>query len=157
MLARKVRYRDVPTKMFVKAAKAQGLSNFVIAGVRHYAEEVRGGTYAVGAPTDHVEQVTGRPAEDFEITARRFVNNPELVWPGIEIGSKLGAFRLMVKTMLTRAPDLDRWEAERGHPLLADPVLAHDSAEWRKAAQQQRLALLEPGDGPVSVPTRLSA
>ena len=157
VLGRKVRYRDIPTRMFVKAAKAQGLPNFVVAGVRHYMEELRGGTYAVGAPTDHVEQVCGRPAEDFEITTRRFVQRPELVWPGLEIGSKLGALGSMVKTMLTRAPDLDRWESERGHPVLSQPVLAHDSEEWRTAAQQKRLALLEWGDEPASVATRQSA
>ncbi len=144
VLDRRVRYKDIPTKLFIKAAKAQGLSNFVVTGVRHYAEEVRGGTYAVGAPTDHVEQVTGRPPEDFEVTARRFVEHPGLVWPGLEIGSKLGAVGLMVKTMLTRAPDLDRWEAERGHPMLADPLLAHDSEEWRASAEQLQLALIRP-------------
>jgi hypothetical protein len=80
-----------------------------------------------------------------------------LVWPGLEIGGKLGASRFMLKTMLTRLPDLDRWESERGHPMLTQPVLAHDSDEWRTTAQQQRLALLEPGDRPTSVPARLFA
>ncbi len=144
VLGRKVRYRDVPTKMFVKAAKAQGLSNFVIAGVRHYAEELRGGTYAVGAPTDHVEQVCGRPAEDFEITVGRFVEHPESIWPGLKIGSKLGAFWFMLKTMLTRAPDLDRWESERGHPMLKDPVLAQDSPVWLASAEREQLLIQPP-------------
>jgi uncharacterized protein YbjT (DUF2867 family) len=144
VLARKVRYQDVPTRMFTKAAKALGLSNFEIAQVRYYAEEIRGGTYAVGAPTDHVEQVVGRPAEEFEITARRYVEHPELVIPGFKAGSKLGALRLMLRTMLTPAPAPDRWESERGYPLLAEPVLAHDSEEWLTTAKQKRLALLEP-------------
>ncbi len=47
----------------------------------------------------------------------------------------------MVKMMLTRAPDLDRWERERGHPMLEKPVLAHDSDEWRGAAEKGRLLL----------------
>jgi len=142
VLGRKVRYRDVPTKMFIKAAKAMGLPNFVVAGVRHYMEEMRSGTYAVGAPTDHVEQVCGRPAEDFEVTARRFVEHPELVWPGLKIGSKLGAFRLMLKTMLARVPNFDQWEHDQGFPMLNEPVLAHDSEEWRATAKQQELNLL---------------
>lgn len=58
----------------------------------------------------------GRPPEDFEITARRYIQRPELVFPRFKVGSKLDAVRLMLKTMLTRAPDLDRWEAERGIP-----------------------------------------
>jgi len=144
VLGRKVRYQDVPTWMFTKAAKALGFSNFEIAQFRHYAEEIRGGTYAVGAPTDHVEQVLGRPAEDFEITARRYIQRPELVFPGFKIGSKLDAAWLMMKTMLTPAPDLDRWESERGYPLLAEPALAHESEEWLVTAKQKSIALLEP-------------
>ena len=144
VLGRKVRYRDIPIRMFVKAAKAQGLSNFEIAQIRHYAEEIRGGTFAIGAPTDHVEQVCGRPAEEFEITARRYVEHPELVIPGFKASNKLGALWLMLRTMLTRPPDLDQWESERGCPMLAGPVLAHNSKEWRIAAEQKQLALLEP-------------
>ena len=67
-----------------------------------------------------------------------------MVRPGLKIGSKLGAARLMLKTILTRAPDLDRWESERSHPMLADPLLAHDSEEWRASAEQLRLALIGP-------------
>jgi uncharacterized protein YbjT (DUF2867 family) len=142
LLGHKVSYQDVPTRMFTKAAKALGFSNFEIAQIRHYAAEVRGGTYAVGAPTDHVERVCGRPAEDFEITARRYIQNPELVLPGLKIGNRLDALGLMLKTMLTPVPDLNLWESERGYPLLAEPVLAHDSEEWLVPARQKRLALL---------------
>ena len=143
ILDRKVTYQDVPTWMFTKAAKAQGFSNFEIAQIRHYAEEVRGGTFAVGAPTDHVEVVTGRPAEDFETTARRYIQHPELVIPNFKIGGKIGAAWLMMKTMLTKAPYLDKWESERGYPLLGSPVLAHDSEEWLQSAKNKNLALIE--------------
>lgn len=159
VLGRKVRYQDVPTRMFTKAAKAQGFSNFEIAQIRHYAEEIRGGTYAIGAPTDHVERVCGRPAEDFEVTARRYVERPELVIPGFKVGGKLGAFWLMLRTMLKRAPDLDHWESERGYPLLTEPMLAHDSKEWLVTAEQKRLALLEPdhAQGSIKASARLRA
>ncbi len=56
-------------------------------------------------------------------------------------GTKLGALAFMMKMMLTRAPDLDRWERERGHPILDAPLLAHESDEWRKAAEQKLLLL----------------
>jgi uncharacterized protein YbjT (DUF2867 family) len=144
VLGRPVRYQDVSTPMFIKAAKALGLLDFEIAQMRHYAEEIRGGTYAVSAPTDHVDQVVGRPAEDFEVTARRYIQRPELVHPRFKIGGKLGALGLMLRTMLTPAPALDRWESERGYPLLTESALAHDSEEWRRTARQTRLALLEP-------------
>ncbi len=142
ILGRKVRYQDVSTRMFTKAARALGLSWFEMAQMRHYVEELRGGTYAVGAPTDHVEQVCGRPAEDFEVTARRYFEHPELVIPGFKIGGALGALGQMLKTMLIKAPNLDRWESMRGRPRLTEPQLAHDSAEWLATAEKQDLNLL---------------
>lgn len=163
VLGRRVRYRDVPTKMFVKAATAQGLlGTFEIAQIRRYAEEVRAGAFAFGAPTDHVERVTGRPPEDFEVTAQRYISNPDLITPGFRAGGKVEALWLMLRTMLSSPPDLDRWESERGYPILSEPVLAHDSLEWRITAQQKQLALLELAGaarplGPKVVASRISA
>ena len=71
-LARKVKYWAVPTEMFLKAALAQGFPKFQISHFRYYAEEVQKGAYAVGAPTDHVLEVTGQQPEDFDTIARRY-------------------------------------------------------------------------------------
>ena len=46
------------------------------------------------------------------------------------------------KEKVGEAPDLDAWEQDRGYPRLTNPVLAPDSAEWRKTAERQRLNLL---------------
>jgi NAD(P)H dehydrogenase (quinone) len=142
VVGRKVRYQDVSSKMFLKAAKAQGVSDFEIGHIGHYFEELRGGTYAVGAPTNHVQEVLGRPPESFETAARRYIAQPDLIATGLRAGTKLEALAFMVKMMLTRAPDPDRWARERGHPILREPVLAHDSRDWREAAEQKDLLLL---------------
>ena len=55
VVGRKIKYEDVSTKMFLKTAKAQGVSAFEIGHSGSYFEELRGGTDAVGAPTDHVQ------------------------------------------------------------------------------------------------------
>ncbi len=147
MVGRKVKYQDVSSEMFLKAATAQGgFSPFEMAHVRHYFDEIRGGAYAVGAPTDHVQEITGRPPESFETIARRYVAQPDLIVPGLRAGTKLGALAFMAKMILTRVPDLDRWERERGHPMLHEPVLAQESPEWREAAEKQQL-LLQPTSG----------
>ena len=91
-----------------------------------------------------MELVTGRPPEDFAIAARRYIKSPELVFPGFKIGNKFEAAWLMLRTILTRAPDLDGWESDRGYPLLPEPVLAHDSEEWMITANEKRPALLKP-------------
>ncbi len=143
VVGRKVKYKEVSPKMFLKAATAQGVfSPFEIAHARFYFEELRGGTFAVGAPTDHVQEICRRPPESFETIARRYIARPELIHPRLRTGTKLGALAFMGKMMLTRAPDLDHWERERGHPMLQEPVLAHDSEEWRATAEHQELNLL---------------
>lgn len=142
VLGRKVTYREVSDRMFAKAARAQGFPLFEIAQVRHYAAEVRGGTFATGAPNDHVLEVTGRAPEAFESTARRYVADPSLVYPGLQVGTRSAALSLAMRTAFARVPDLDRWEQEQGFPVLADARLAHDVPEWRAAAEQGRLDLL---------------
>ncbi len=142
ILGRKVEYRDASTKMFAKAAKALGYPNFEISQIRYYAEELRNGAYEIGGPTDHVELVTGRKPESFEAIARRYIADPSLIHPPLTIGSKLQAAALMVRILLARVPDSDRFERDQGYPILSNPVLAHDSSEWRASAEKQQLNLL---------------
>ncbi len=139
---RKVKYKDSSMKMFAKAAKALGASEFEIAQIRYYAEEIRHGAYETGAPTDHVERITGRKPESFESIARRYLDNPSLIHPRFSKGGKLAAFAFMFRMLLSRVPNFDQWEREKGFPVLNEPVLAHESEEWRATAERQELNLL---------------
>ena len=142
VLGRKVRYKDVPYKAFTKAAIAQGFPLSDLAPLRYYAEELKAGAFAIGGPTDHVREVSGVAPEDFESIARRYTQNPSLIHPAVKIGTKLEAIRFLFRMLRTRSPDLDGWERERGYPLLSNPVLSQDSAEWRASAERQQLNLL---------------
>ena len=139
---RKVKYKDSSMKMFAKAAKALGASEFEIAQIRYYAEEIRHGAYETGAPTDHVERITDRKPESFESIARRYLDNPSLIHPRFSKGGKLAAFAFMFRMLLSRVPNFDQWEREKGFPVLNEPVLAHESEEWRATAERQELNLL---------------
>jgi hypothetical protein len=70
VLGRKVKYSEVSTAMFTKAAIAQGFPLFETSQVRHYLAELRAGVFAAGGPTSHVQELTGRAPESFESTAR---------------------------------------------------------------------------------------
>jgi len=146
ILGRKVSYKDVPFKAFHKAAIALRLPTEQVAHIRYYAEEVRNGVYAKSAPTDHVELVTGRPAEDFETTARRYIANPSLVSPGFEIGSKASALAMLFRMITARPFDLGRWERDRGYPLLKEPTLAHQCDRWQAAASKAEINILPQGE-----------
>ena len=142
-LGRPVRYVPNSLKQFMKAATATGVSPFDLASMRHYVQELAGGTYAVGAPTDHVEMLTGRPAEDIETIARRYFKQPDLIVPGLRAGTKLGALLFLARMMLTRVPDFDRFDREHLLPSLNRPLFAHENLAWRAHAETQRLYLLD--------------
>jgi len=64
---------------------------------------------------------------------------------GIALGQSCGlgalGYELGLKALLMQAPDLDRREAEMGLPRIEDGELAHESADWRVAASEDRLVL----------------
>jgi uncharacterized protein YbjT (DUF2867 family) len=142
VLGRKVKYQDSSMKMFTRAAKVLGAADFEISQIRHYADALRHGAFEIGAPTDHVELITGQKPESFENIARRYLADPALIHPRLVNGSKLEAMMFMMRVMLARVPDFDRWEGERGHPMLEAPILATDNEEWRSSAEKQQLNLL---------------
>lgn len=133
-LGRRVKYRPVSNKMFIKAALARGFSKFEVSHMRHYTQEVRAGVYAVGAPTNHVLEVSGQPPEDFDTIARRYAARPEARQT---TANKLRALSLMVKMMATRVPDFDQWERSRDQPLITGATLAQDSPDWLATAERQ--------------------
>jgi uncharacterized protein YbjT (DUF2867 family) len=145
ILGRKVKYQDASINLFIKAAKGLGFPEFEISQMRYYAEELRGGAYEVGGVTNHVELVTGQKPESFEQIARRYLKNPSLIHPKLTSGGKLDALAFIFRMMLSRVPNLDQWERDRGHPVLTRSLLAQDSKAWRASAEQQQANLLVPG------------
>lgn len=142
VLGRKVTYKPSSIKQFLKAATATGANPFELANVRHYLADLAGGAFAVGAPSGHVEELTGRPSEDFESIARRYFADPDQIAPGLRAGTKLGAFGFLARMLLTRAPDFDKWEEEHLLPRIRSAQLAQDSEEWRRYAAAKELYLL---------------
>jgi NAD(P)H dehydrogenase (quinone) len=131
-LGRKVRYMDISERMMVKALKAHPPSNYSVAAVTQlalYAEEYRRGTFAVGAPTDHVARIGGRDPEPFETVVRRHVQErPALRRSAARTLGAMGGF---AKILLTRPFDLRAAEEARDYVRIAEPAYAQDDAEWR--------------------------
>jgi hypothetical protein len=128
VLQRKVRHLEIPLWMFIKAARALGLSTFELTNVRRYVEEHRRGAFEIGAPTSHVLEVTGRPPESFETIARRYAARPEALRTLANRWRAIGDF---ARIGVTTVQNLDRHEREQQFPLIARTQLAADSNEWR--------------------------
>lgn len=142
VFARPVKYQPISFKMFTKAARAMGAVDFDMYNLRHYADEIANGAFAIGAPTDHVERLTGKPAESFRETAERYAADVRRLAPNLTDLSTFGAIRFMLKMMLTPAPNFKDLTAFEGSGRIKDPMLGHENPEWQAAALTGRLAFL---------------
>jgi len=141
-LNRRITYMPVEFSMMAKAARAQGFPTFETLNLRHYAAEIRAGAFAIGAPTTHVEDVTGAPAEPFEATVRRYAQDYTLISPRLGALSTLGAIGLMMKIAMTPEPNFNAFEEQLAAPRLKASALAHECAPWVADAERGRLHLL---------------
>ncbi len=129
VLGRKIEYRNAPERMALKSLRASGRTSFEMAQIVHYLREYRLGTFESGGVTDVVQEVTGRPAEDFATIARRYADSEPLVKRSF--GNKIRALGRVVKVVLTPPLDLDRWAREVGLPTISGEYCA-DTPEWNR-------------------------
>lgn len=128
---------DLPFWMFRKVAQQQRIDPLQISGFRHYVEEMRRGTFEIdGGVTDAVEQLTGRPAETFETTARRYA---AMSFARPTVGNRLKAIANFNLAPFYPGYDLDRWERMLGFPKPPNPSLSIDDARWRESHSPRAL------------------
>jgi NAD(P)H dehydrogenase (quinone) len=143
ILDRKVRYQNVPVANFTKAARAQGVSPFEISQISYYADALQNGVFAMGAPTNHVQEVTGKPAENFATTARRYIADPALIDPRLKVPGMLGTLGFVIKMLVTPSLNIDAYQRKLGIPMLDKPVPAYDNPDWRASAERQELNFID--------------
>jgi NAD(P)H dehydrogenase (quinone) len=128
-IGRSVRFVPTPTWLFMKAARMSGYPIDLFSGIRYYIEDHERGAFELGAPTTDVLDVTGRPAEDFEMIARRyaapFLNQRTF-------GNWLREFAQFMVTPLSPGFNLDRYDRELRRPFPQEPQFATDSEVWRR-------------------------
>jgi NAD(P)H dehydrogenase (quinone) len=128
ILGRTVRYRDVPFALMAKSAKSIGFSEYAVVQLAWYVDELKRGTFAIGAPNDAVQRLTGRPPEDMATIARRYLN----ALPGTSRGlsGMARAMRVLAKSSITPAPSRTRYlqTFQDGESF---GRLAVDSNRWR--------------------------
>jgi NAD(P)H dehydrogenase (quinone) len=145
VLGRKVRALDTPEWLLNKVAAYRGEPRYDMAVFRHYLVDHREGAFAFGAPTDVVEEVTGRPAETFEETARGYLAHPQAQRTWTAFGSVLAQF---VLAPLWRGYDHDAYETASGLEPPPGSRYAMQDEAWKARharAQQAGAAASEPG------------
>jgi hypothetical protein len=100
----------------------------VFSGIRYYIDDHKRGAFEAGAPTTDVQDVTGRPAEDFETIARRYAALPR---NQRNFRNWLREFVLFMLAALALGFDLNRYDRELRRPFPSVPQFATDSKVWR--------------------------
>ncbi len=120
---------DMPFWLFLKVARMQGVDPFLLLCYRYYMEEMRRGTFALdGGVSDTVRELTGRPAEDFATTTRRYAALPFARQTAANRARALASFMV---TPFMPGHNLDRFARAAGLPLASDPKLSIDEPRWR--------------------------
>ena len=145
VLAREVRAVPMPFWLFAKAARMQGVAAFDLAGFRDYIEDHRQGAFARGAPSDDVRAVTGRPAESFEETARRYAARPDA---RRSTSATIRAVFDFLRTPLMPGYDIDRYARTMRFPVPPKPSFAMDDPRWLAAHDGERESAAPPSSKP---------
>jgi uncharacterized protein YbjT (DUF2867 family) len=127
VLERKVRALPMPLWMLYKAGLMQGAPKFQMASLRYYIEDHKQGAFELNAPTNDVLEVTGRPAEDFETTVRRYAALPEAQRT---LGNTLLEFAKFMWTPLAPGLSPARYERQLDIPEPPKALLAMRNEAW---------------------------
>lgn len=139
-LGRKVRYMDISEKMLTKALRAQPPSDYsegLVSQLAIYADEYRRGTFAINAPTDDVERVSGQSAETFESIVRRIAASRPDLQPNLI--RRFGAMMGFIKILFTPALDPQKIQRDRDYVLLKNPKYSQETQEWRQTHSSSRM------------------
>jgi NAD(P)H dehydrogenase (quinone) len=128
VLRRTVRRIDLPWWMFLKAARSANIGDFLTSNLRYYVQDHKQGAFAWGAPTSDVLELTGRPAEDFEATARRYAARSEAQRT---FANRLRTLTGFMLTPLTPGYNPERLDRELRFPAPPLPLLAMANDLWK--------------------------
>jgi NAD(P)H dehydrogenase (quinone) len=126
VLGRRVRLALMPIGLFLRAARLDGLPVTLLAMIRHYAADHAEGAFELGAPTDHVRELTGRAPESFERVTQRHVAHLKRGW-----GPTVKQLAQFLAVPLVPAPAVDRFVRHLRQPRPASPQSAASSEIWR--------------------------
>ncbi len=130
---RKVKYINVPLSTFGKIGRSLGLPDYTTGQVLHYLADYQRNAFGKGAPTNIVEEIGGRPAEDFETIARRYLA------PSIKrtVSTRMGAtYRVMMGVMkgMSNLKVISRVDDYK----LTNPTYSADSSTWLETHESIR-------------------
>jgi hypothetical protein len=132
-LGRPVRYQNAPMRLFLKAGRSLGLTDFVIEELSWFLQDYQRGSFGIGAPTSAVIEVGQSQPEDFELIARRYV--AATTFSRRTVRSTVVAIRRLAQVLLSATPDPKVIARRLELPRIENAVLAADSDDWQRSHQ----------------------
>ncbi len=121
---------ELPFWMFLRVARMQKVDPFLLSAYRYYIQDHKRGAFEFEGGTNHVvDELTGKPAESFETTARRYAAHPfaRKTW-----SNRVRAFVNFNRVPFSPGYNLDRFDREHGFPVPPHPTLSIDDPRWRR-------------------------
>jgi uncharacterized protein YbjT (DUF2867 family) len=135
-LGRKVKYQSISEKMMLKALRALPPANYSEAAVSQlkiYADEYRRGSFAINAPTRHVQDIGGRVPETFESIVRRVVAQRPDLRPSLR--GRIKAMYGFLKILAAVVPNTAAIERKKDFVQIAGPSFCQDDRDWQRGHQ----------------------
>ncbi len=129
---------DMPIWLLGKVARQQGIDPFEISSIRFYMQDLRAGTFEFeGGVTNVVEELTGKPAESFETTARRYAALP---FARQTVANRLKAFINFNLVPFYPGYNFEKWDKQMAFPKAPHPSLSIEDQRWRDEHTAQMAA-----------------
>ena len=145
VVGHRVRPVNLPLWMFLKVARMQKADPYEIASFVRYIEDNKQGTFSYGGGlTQVVEQLTGKPAESFDVTARRYA---ELPFAARTVSNRLQALLHFAITPFHPGYNVEAFERRIQIPPTSKPLYCMEDPRWKESHAAQ----MDPQAGPLAV------
>ena len=126
---------NLPLWMFRKVARQQKIDPYQISVLLQYVVDNKQGTFSYeGGVTQVMQELTGKPAESFEVTARRYAAMP---FAQQTFGNRLKAFINFNITPFHPAYDIAAYERALELPMPSKPLHCMEDERWKKSHAEQ--------------------
>lgn len=137
VVGRHVGLAPMPLWLFKKAARMQGAQIYEIDAFIDYIQDHLQGAFQWGAPSSDILELTGRPAESFETTARRYAALPEA---RRSFGNTLKTAVDFMRTPVMPGFDIARYRRGLNAPKPPQPRYSMQDEAWRASHAARQAA-----------------
>lgn len=129
VVGRKIKADILPESMLLKILRSYGFPQRDASQVIHYIKDGHNGGFAINAPASTVQDIVGKPADDFETITRRYLKDNLMVKQSIL--NKFKTMGILMKAMTTSKWKMTEFEKNQGFPIFKKMMLSNDSEEWK--------------------------